>query len=149
MSSRGSSFLRLLLSSSRSKRWLIPSVLLLPSDTDPRVLEKQEQQQPTYLALSYINRYAPSVTRGKVCIQRGQHCSTVIKLHSCVHSCDLGDLRWVMSSQSSDSSRKRAFQTARDNRSWLPPGAAFQAACVGVSFFCFVWSGEPKLSHHT
>nr|XP_019945986.1 PREDICTED: juxtaposed with another zinc finger protein 1-like [Paralichthys olivaceus] len=26
-------------------------------DTDPRVLEKQEQQQPTYLALSYINRY--------------------------------------------------------------------------------------------
>uniref|UniRef100_A0A8C3G914 JAZF zinc finger 1a n=1 Tax=Cyclopterus lumpus TaxID=8103 RepID=A0A8C3G914_CYCLU len=25
-------------------------------DTDPRVLEKQEQQQPTYLALSYINR---------------------------------------------------------------------------------------------
>uniref|UniRef100_A0A8D0CY17 JAZF zinc finger 1a n=1 Tax=Sander lucioperca TaxID=283035 RepID=A0A8D0CY17_SANLU len=24
-------------------------------DTDPRVLEKQEQQQPTYLALSYIN----------------------------------------------------------------------------------------------
>lgn len=26
------------------------------SDTDPRLLEKQEQQQPTYVALSYINR---------------------------------------------------------------------------------------------
>ena len=26
------------------------------SDTDPRVLEKQELQQPTYVALSYINR---------------------------------------------------------------------------------------------
>uniref|UniRef100_A0AAY4A1Y0 C2H2-type domain-containing protein n=1 Tax=Denticeps clupeoides TaxID=299321 RepID=A0AAY4A1Y0_9TELE len=25
-------------------------------DTDPRVLEKQELQQPTYVALSYINR---------------------------------------------------------------------------------------------
>lgn len=25
-------------------------------DTDPRLLEKQEQQQPTYVALSYINR---------------------------------------------------------------------------------------------
>lgn len=27
------------------------------SDTDPRLLEKQEQQQPTYVALSYINRW--------------------------------------------------------------------------------------------
>lgn len=26
------------------------------ADTDPRVLEKQELQQPTYVALSYINR---------------------------------------------------------------------------------------------
>ncbi|XP_072820875.1 juxtaposed with another zinc finger protein 1 isoform X4 [Vicugna pacos] len=26
-------------------------------DTDPRVLEKQELQQPTYVALSYINRF--------------------------------------------------------------------------------------------
>lgn len=26
------------------------------TDTDPRVLEKQELQQPTYVALSYINR---------------------------------------------------------------------------------------------
>lgn len=25
-------------------------------DTDPRLLEKQEQQQPTYVALSYVNR---------------------------------------------------------------------------------------------
>lgn len=32
------------------------SLTLSFSDTDPRVLEKQEQQQPTYLALSYINR---------------------------------------------------------------------------------------------
>uniref|UniRef100_A0A9L0J8J2 JAZF zinc finger 1 n=1 Tax=Equus asinus TaxID=9793 RepID=A0A9L0J8J2_EQUAS len=28
-------------------------------DTDPRVLEKQELQQPTYVALSYINRWLP------------------------------------------------------------------------------------------
>lgn len=27
------------------------------SDTDPCLLEKQEQQQPSYVALSYINRY--------------------------------------------------------------------------------------------
>uniref|UniRef100_A0A3B4ABE2 C2H2-type domain-containing protein n=1 Tax=Periophthalmus magnuspinnatus TaxID=409849 RepID=A0A3B4ABE2_9GOBI len=26
-------------------------------DTDPRLLEKQEQTQPTYVALSYINRW--------------------------------------------------------------------------------------------
>uniref|UniRef100_A0A674C692 JAZF zinc finger 1 n=1 Tax=Salmo trutta TaxID=8032 RepID=A0A674C692_SALTR len=26
-------------------------------DTDPHQLEKQEQQQPTYVALSYINRH--------------------------------------------------------------------------------------------
>ncbi|KAF0024668.1 hypothetical protein F2P81_023470 [Scophthalmus maximus] len=31
------------------------SLCLSLLDTDPRVLEKQEQQQPTYLALSYIN----------------------------------------------------------------------------------------------
>ncbi|MEQ2161291.1 Juxtaposed with another zinc finger protein 1 [Goodea atripinnis] len=34
-----------------------------PSDTDPRVLEKQEQQQPTYLALSYINRFMTDAAR--------------------------------------------------------------------------------------
>ncbi|XP_077937961.1 juxtaposed with another zinc finger protein 1a isoform X3 [Gasterosteus aculeatus] len=32
-------------------------------DTDPRVLEKQEQQQPTYLALSYINRFMTEAAR--------------------------------------------------------------------------------------
>ncbi|GLD74804.1 juxtaposed with another zinc finger protein 1-like isoform X1, partial [Lates japonicus] len=32
-------------------------------DTDPRVLEKQEQQQPTYLALSYINRFMTDAAR--------------------------------------------------------------------------------------
>ncbi len=31
-------------------------------DTDPRVLEKQELQQPTYVALSYINRYTSQET---------------------------------------------------------------------------------------
>lgn len=31
-------------------------LLRLSLDTDPRLLEKQEQQQPTYVALSYINR---------------------------------------------------------------------------------------------
>uniref|UniRef100_A0AAV2K4S1 C2H2-type domain-containing protein n=1 Tax=Knipowitschia caucasica TaxID=637954 RepID=A0AAV2K4S1_KNICA len=31
--------------------------------TDPRVLEKQEQQQPTYLALSYINRFMTDAAR--------------------------------------------------------------------------------------
>lgn len=31
-------------------------LLFSVSDTDPRVLEKQELQQPTYVALSYINR---------------------------------------------------------------------------------------------
>ncbi|MBN3317581.1 JAZF1 protein, partial [Atractosteus spatula] len=33
-------------------------------DTDPRVLEKQELQQPTYIALSYINRLSPLITEG-------------------------------------------------------------------------------------
>lgn len=33
-------------------------ISLFRLDTDPRVLEKQELQQPTYVALSYINRYS-------------------------------------------------------------------------------------------
>ncbi|KPP75708.1 hypothetical protein Z043_105016 [Scleropages formosus] len=33
------------------------------SDTDPRVLEKQELQQPTYVALSYINRFMTDAAR--------------------------------------------------------------------------------------
>uniref|UniRef100_A0A8C9X6U9 Juxtaposed with another zinc finger protein 1 n=1 Tax=Sander lucioperca TaxID=283035 RepID=A0A8C9X6U9_SANLU len=32
-------------------------------DTDPRLLEKQEQQQPTYVALSYINRFMTDAAR--------------------------------------------------------------------------------------
>ncbi|XP_077431032.1 juxtaposed with another zinc finger protein 1b isoform X2 [Vanacampus margaritifer] len=32
-------------------------------DTDPRLLEKQEQQQPTYVALSYINRFMTEAAR--------------------------------------------------------------------------------------
>ncbi|XP_064883542.1 juxtaposed with another zinc finger protein 1b [Oncorhynchus nerka] len=32
-------------------------------DTDPRQLEKQEQQQPTYVALSYINRFMTEAAR--------------------------------------------------------------------------------------
>uniref|UniRef100_A0A674PEN1 JAZF zinc finger 1 n=1 Tax=Takifugu rubripes TaxID=31033 RepID=A0A674PEN1_TAKRU len=32
-------------------------------DTDPRLLEKQEQQQPTYVALSYINRFVTDAAR--------------------------------------------------------------------------------------
>ncbi|KAF6739692.1 Juxtaposed with another zinc finger protein 1 [Oryzias melastigma] len=32
-------------------------------DTDPCVLEKQEQQQPTYVALSYINRFMTDAAR--------------------------------------------------------------------------------------
>ncbi|KAM8827166.1 juxtaposed with another zinc finger protein 1b [Synchiropus picturatus] len=32
-------------------------------DTDPRHLEKQEQQQPTYVALSYINRFMTDAAR--------------------------------------------------------------------------------------
>ncbi|KAG7316863.1 hypothetical protein KOW79_019161 [Hemibagrus wyckioides] len=32
-------------------------------DTDPRVLEKQELQQPTYVALSYINRFMTEAAR--------------------------------------------------------------------------------------
>ncbi|KAJ8267297.1 hypothetical protein COCON_G00124690 [Conger conger] len=32
-------------------------------DTDPRVLEKQELQQPTYVALSYINRFMTDAGR--------------------------------------------------------------------------------------
>uniref|UniRef100_A0A8B9BZ85 Juxtaposed with another zinc finger protein 1 n=1 Tax=Anser brachyrhynchus TaxID=132585 RepID=A0A8B9BZ85_9AVES len=32
-------------------------------DTDPRVLEKQELQQPTYVALSYINRFMTDAAR--------------------------------------------------------------------------------------
>ncbi|XP_034144601.1 juxtaposed with another zinc finger protein 1b isoform X2 [Esox lucius] len=32
-------------------------------DTDPRQLEKQEQQQPTYIALSYINRFMTEAAR--------------------------------------------------------------------------------------
>lgn len=31
-------------------------IVFFITDTDPRVLEKQELQQPTYVALSYINR---------------------------------------------------------------------------------------------
>ncbi|KAK1794666.1 hypothetical protein P4O66_001380 [Electrophorus voltai] len=34
-----------------------------PHDTDPRVLEKQELQQPTYVALSYINRFMTDAAR--------------------------------------------------------------------------------------
>uniref|UniRef100_A0A8C6T0G0 JAZF zinc finger 1 n=1 Tax=Neogobius melanostomus TaxID=47308 RepID=A0A8C6T0G0_9GOBI len=32
-------------------------------DTDPRLLEKQEQQQPTYVALSYINKFTTEAAR--------------------------------------------------------------------------------------
>ncbi|XP_077454150.1 juxtaposed with another zinc finger protein 1b [Stigmatopora argus] len=32
-------------------------------DTDPRLLETQEQQQPTYVALSYINRFMTEAAR--------------------------------------------------------------------------------------
>ncbi|KAL0985442.1 hypothetical protein UPYG_G00156950 [Umbra pygmaea] len=32
-------------------------------DTDPRLLEKLEQQQPTYVALSYINRFVTEAAR--------------------------------------------------------------------------------------
>uniref|UniRef100_A0A3Q3LTH5 JAZF zinc finger 1 n=1 Tax=Labrus bergylta TaxID=56723 RepID=A0A3Q3LTH5_9LABR len=32
-------------------------------DTDPRLLEKQELQQPTYVALSYINRFMTEAAR--------------------------------------------------------------------------------------
>ncbi|XP_020565786.1 juxtaposed with another zinc finger protein 1 isoform X2 [Oryzias latipes] len=32
-------------------------------DTDPCVLERQEQQQPTYVALSYINRFMTDAAR--------------------------------------------------------------------------------------
>ncbi|MEQ2244566.1 Juxtaposed with another zinc finger protein 1, partial [Ilyodon furcidens] len=32
-------------------------------DTDPCLLEKQEQQQPTYIALSYISRFMTDATR--------------------------------------------------------------------------------------
>uniref|UniRef100_A0A673KT40 Juxtaposed with another zinc finger protein 1-like n=2 Tax=Sinocyclocheilus TaxID=75365 RepID=A0A673KT40_9TELE len=32
-------------------------------DTDPRVLERQELQQPTYVALSYINRFMTEAAR--------------------------------------------------------------------------------------
>ncbi|XP_057689390.1 juxtaposed with another zinc finger protein 1b [Corythoichthys intestinalis] len=32
-------------------------------DTDPRLLETQEQQQPTYVALSYINRFMTGAAR--------------------------------------------------------------------------------------
>ncbi|CAL8247070.1 unnamed protein product [Lota lota] len=32
-------------------------------DTDPRLLEKQEQQQPTYVALSYVNRFMTEAAR--------------------------------------------------------------------------------------
>ncbi|XP_064431194.1 juxtaposed with another zinc finger protein 1 isoform X3 [Mirounga angustirostris] len=35
----------------------------LVADTDPRVLEKQELQQPTYVALSYINRFMTDAAR--------------------------------------------------------------------------------------
>ncbi|KAL4669729.1 hypothetical protein H8959_008283, partial [Pygathrix nigripes] len=34
-----------------------------PGNTDPRVLEKQELQQPTYVALSYINRFMTDAAR--------------------------------------------------------------------------------------
>ncbi|XP_036183658.1 juxtaposed with another zinc finger protein 1 isoform X2 [Myotis myotis] len=40
---------------------LIPRVN--KKDTDPRVLEKQELQQPTYVALSYINRFMTDAAR--------------------------------------------------------------------------------------
>ncbi|KAA0703043.1 Zinc finger protein 1 TAK1-interacting protein 27 [Triplophysa tibetana] len=33
------------------------------TDTDPRMLEKQELQQPTYVALSYINRFMTDAAR--------------------------------------------------------------------------------------
>lgn len=57
---------------------------LFLSDTDPRVLEKQEQQQPTYLALSYINRYACTSPP----LHRGQHCSTNChSLHAYLQPC--------------------------------------------------------------
>uniref|UniRef100_A0A4W5M5D2 JAZF zinc finger 1 n=1 Tax=Hucho hucho TaxID=62062 RepID=A0A4W5M5D2_9TELE len=35
----------------------------VPANTDPRQLEKQEQQQPTYVALSYINRFMTEAAR--------------------------------------------------------------------------------------
>ncbi|GCC25138.1 hypothetical protein chiPu_0003543 [Chiloscyllium punctatum] len=35
----------------------------LLDDTDPRVLEKQELQQPTYVALSYVNRFMTDAAR--------------------------------------------------------------------------------------
>ncbi|ROI36338.1 Juxtaposed with another zinc finger protein 1 [Anabarilius grahami] len=38
-------------------------ISLFRLDTDPRVLEKQELQQPTYVALSYINRFMTDAAR--------------------------------------------------------------------------------------
>ncbi|XP_042776816.1 juxtaposed with another zinc finger protein 1 isoform X1 [Panthera leo] len=40
-----------------------PSPVNVLWDTDPRVLEKQELQQPTYVALSYINRFMTDAAR--------------------------------------------------------------------------------------
>ncbi|XP_070323928.1 juxtaposed with another zinc finger protein 1 isoform X1 [Odocoileus virginianus] len=37
--------------------------IIRTEDTDPRVLEKQELQQPTYVALSYINRFMTDAAR--------------------------------------------------------------------------------------
>ncbi len=89
------------------KPWLIwvslsCSLSLFLSDTDPRVLEKQEQQQPTYLALSYINRYTHIHTHAckqrKLPVHRGQHCSTsesVFFVCECAHM-------WLAESSSND-----------------------------------------------
>ncbi|XP_009324023.1 PREDICTED: juxtaposed with another zinc finger protein 1 [Pygoscelis adeliae] len=41
----------------------VPPLRMTHQDTDPRVLEKQELQQPTYVALSYINRFMTDAAR--------------------------------------------------------------------------------------
>ncbi|XP_011729561.1 juxtaposed with another zinc finger protein 1 isoform X1 [Macaca nemestrina] len=48
----------------QADRGCYPYMPLSPRhDTDPRVLEKQELQQPTYVALSYINRFMTDAAR--------------------------------------------------------------------------------------
>uniref|UniRef100_A0A9L0JQP2 JAZF zinc finger 1 n=1 Tax=Equus asinus TaxID=9793 RepID=A0A9L0JQP2_EQUAS len=42
---------------------LLLRMFVIVTDTDPRVLEKQELQQPTYVALSYINRFMTDAAR--------------------------------------------------------------------------------------
>ncbi|KAK1804777.1 hypothetical protein P4O66_003626 [Electrophorus voltai] len=43
---------------SKDQQWKLPAV-----SRNPRVLEKQELQQPTYVALSYINRFMTEAAR--------------------------------------------------------------------------------------